>query len=62
VPDVEIGVEKQGGAYKCGGCGGTNTTNYRLVTRSADEPMIVFVTCKDCGKKWKAKAAAGGGC
>jgi DNA-directed RNA polymerase subunit M/transcription elongation factor TFIIS len=26
---------------------------YQLQTRSADEPMTTFVSCLDCGKKWK---------
>ena len=26
---------------------------YQMQTRSADEPMTTFVTCLDCGKKWK---------
>ena len=48
-----LGIARQGGAYKCGACRGTNTTHYQLQTRSADEPMTVFITCKDCGKKWR---------
>ena len=26
---------------------------YQMQTRSADEPMTTFVTCLDCGKRWK---------
>ena len=29
------------------------TTYYQLQTRSADEPMTTFVTCHECGKRWK---------
>ena len=28
-------------------------TYYQMQTRSADEPMTTFVTCIDCGARWK---------
>mgnify|MGYP000391775948 CR=1 FL=1 len=31
----------------------TNCDYYQLQTRSADEPMTTFVTCLECGKRWK---------
>lgn len=34
-----------GGEFTCRKCKGTKTTHYALQTRSADEPMTVFVTC-----------------
>jgi DNA-directed RNA polymerase subunit M/transcription elongation factor TFIIS len=34
-------------------CRSTKCTYYQLQTRSADEPMTTFVTCIDCGKRWK---------
>ena len=40
-------------AFKCGKCGKNETTYYQMQTRSADEPMTTFVTCSNCGKKWK---------
>jgi DNA-directed RNA polymerase subunit M/transcription elongation factor TFIIS len=40
------------GLYKCKHCGSDNTEDYELQTRSADEPMKVFVNCRDCGHKF----------
>jgi transcription elongation factor S-II len=34
-------------------CRSKKCTYYQLQTRSADEPMTTFVTCIDCGKRWK---------
>lgn len=39
--------------FKCGRCGKRETTYYEMQTRSADEPMTIFITCVNCGKKWK---------
>ena len=39
--------------YRCGKCGKRQCTFYQLQTRSADEPMTNFVTCLNCGKRWK---------
>jgi len=39
--------------FKCPGCGTRRCTYYQLQTRSADEPMTTFVTCLDCGRKWR---------
>ena len=30
-----------------------NCSYYQLQTRSADEPMTTFVTCLNCGNRWK---------
>lgn len=42
-----------GGEFTCRRCKGTKTTHYALQTRSADEPMTIFVTCLTCGKRWR---------
>ena len=34
-------------------CSTRKTTYYQMQTRSADEPMTTFVTCHECGKRWK---------
>ncbi|KAJ3064324.1 RNA polymerase II elongation factor [Rhizoclosmatium hyalinum] len=39
--------------FKCGKCGQRKCTYYQKQTRSADEPMTTFVTCQNCGNKWK---------
>ena len=39
--------------YKCGKCHQRQCTFYQLQTRSADEPMTTFVTCVNCGNRWK---------
>ena len=41
------------GFFKCGRCKSMKTTYYQMQTRSADEPMTVFVSCLTCGKNWK---------
>jgi len=39
--------------FKCRKCKGNNCSYYQMQTRSADEPMTVFVTCLDCNNRWK---------
>ena len=39
--------------FKCGKCKQRNTTYFQMQTRSADEPMTTFITCKSCGNRWK---------
>lgn len=39
--------------FTCGRCKSTKTTSTQKQTRSADEPMTVFVFCMNCGKRWK---------
>ena len=41
------------GVYKCRKCGGSKTTQFEMQTRSADEPMTLFIHCLDCGNQWK---------
>lgn len=41
------------GAFKCGRCKSKKTSYYQMQTRSADEPMTTYVTCKSCGNCWK---------
>jgi transcription elongation factor S-II len=39
--------------YKCHRCGKRECSYYELQTRSADEPMTIFITCLNCGKRWR---------
>ena len=53
--DYNIANEKDyKGLFKCNKCKGYKTTYYELQTRSADEPMTVFVTCHVCRLTWKS--------
>lgn len=49
VQDEEI----SDGLFECRKCGSKKTTYYSLQTRSADEPMTNFITCVQCGNRWK---------
>lgn len=39
--------------YTCGKCKKNRCSYYELQTRSADEPMTMFITCLHCGHRWK---------
>ena len=39
--------------FKCRRCHKRECTYYELQTRSADEPMTIFITCLNCGKEWR---------
>ena len=39
--------------FHCGRCHKKNCSFYQLQTRSADEPMTTFITCLNCGNRWK---------
>jgi len=39
--------------FKCRRCQKSECTYYELQTRSADEPMTIFITCLNCGKEWR---------
>lgn len=41
------------GVYKCRVCGGKKTIQHEQQTRSADEPMTLFITCVNCKNTWK---------
>ena len=39
--------------FLCKGCKKRECTYYELQTRSADEPMTIFIQCLNCGKRWR---------
>lgn len=39
--------------FRCSQCKKKLCSYYELQTRSADEPMTIFVTCLNCGKQWR---------
>ncbi len=39
--------------YKCGKCKKRETIYQELQLRSADEPMSLFITCLNCGHRWR---------
>jgi DNA-directed RNA polymerase subunit M/transcription elongation factor TFIIS len=47
---LEAQVTEQFFCYKCKK---RRCTYFELQTRSADEPMTIFITCLECGNKWK---------
>ena len=48
-PNIEASTDD----FTCGKCKSKKCTFYQLQTRSADEPMTTFVTCLDCGNRFK---------
>jgi transcription elongation factor S-II len=49
----QCGIENAKGLFTCGRCKSSKTSNTQKQTRSADEPMTVFVHCHNCGNRWK---------
>ncbi|AUF82608.1 putative transcription elongation factor TFIIS [Tetraselmis virus 1] len=39
--------------YQCRKCKSRECHYYELQTRSGDEPMTIFITCLDCGNRWR---------
>jgi DNA-directed RNA polymerase subunit M/transcription elongation factor TFIIS len=39
--------------FKCKKCGKARTRYWEMQTRSADEPMTIFIRCLNCGKEWR---------
>ena len=49
----EVNLEAATDTFKCRKCHQNKCTYYQLQTRSADEPMTTFVSCLECGNRWK---------
>ena len=46
---VELATDQ----FTCSRCKESKCSYYELQTRSADEPMTCFITCLNCGKRWR---------
>jgi len=53
VEAIKARDEDYKGMFKCNKCKSQKTRYFQLQTRSADEPMTTYVTCINCGLKWK---------
>ena len=49
----QLGIKMITGMFTCVRCKSQKTSSSQKQTRSADEPMTVFVKCDNCGKRWK---------
>ena len=49
----ETTIEAATDTFTCRKCKSKKCTYYQMQTRSADEPMTTFVTCIDCGNRWR---------
>ena len=50
---LEANMEASTDTFKCRKCFSKKCTYMQVQTKSADEPMTIFVTCLDCGARWK---------
>lgn len=50
--EINQDENEENGLFRCGKCKTYRTSYYQMQTRSADEPLTTFVSCK-CGNKWK---------
>ena len=49
----EVNIEAATDTFTCRKCKSKRCTYTAVQTRSADEPMTIFVSCLDCGQRWK---------
>lgn len=49
----EVNIAASTDTFTCRKCKGNQCTYYQMQTRSADEPMTVYVNCLTCGNRWK---------
>lgn len=50
---LEGSNEECSGMFKCKRCHKDRTRYWEMQTRSADEPMTIFIRCLNCGKEWR---------
>ena len=49
----EQNIEASTDTFTCRKCKQNKCTYYQMQTRSADEPMTVYISCINCGNRWK---------
>ena len=49
----EVNMAAATDTFTCRKCKGNQCTYYQLQIRSADEPMTTFISCIQCGNRWK---------
>ena len=49
----ETNIEAATDTFTCRKCKSKKCTYYQVQIRSADEPMTTFITCLECGNRWK---------
>ena len=51
----EVNMAASTDTFTCRKCKGNKCTYYTQQVRSADEPSTIFVTCLQCGNRWKTQ-------
>lgn len=49
----ETNIAASTDTFTCRKCKGNQCTYYQMQTRSADEPMTCYISCCNCGNRWK---------
>ena len=49
----ETNIEAATDTFTCRKCKSNKCTYYQMQTRSADEPMTCYISCCNCGNRWK---------
>lgn len=49
----EVNIAAATDTFTCRKCKGNQCTYYQMQTRSADEPMTIYISCCLCGNRWK---------
>ncbi len=49
----EVNIAASTDTFTCRKCKGNQCTYYQMQTRSADEPMTCYISCCNCGNRWK---------
>lgn len=50
---LEVDTSMATDMFRCSRCGKRQCTYYEQQTRSADEPMTIFIRCINCSKQWR---------